>query len=134
MDSEAATTTYSIPEPFARTLQSLRDVLTGRDLRIVGELDLSKRIQRNLRISLAPCVMLYVWPSDRLLRTTAARPSIALLLPLHVVISSRGARTEIHLLRRPHCADGALMAPVVKLQVEVAQAIEAIAIGLNLVR
>lgn len=133
MDCEAATTTYSIPEPFALTLRTLRDVLTGRDLRITAEADLSKRIQRHLGISLAPCVMFYVWPSDRLLRSMAMRPVIALLLPLHVVISDRGARTEIHLLRHPRLADGALMAPVVKLQVEVAQAIETIAMRLNLV-
>lgn len=133
MDSEAATTTYSIPEPFARTLRSLRDVLTGRDLRITGELDLSKRIQRNLRISLAPCVMFYVWPSDRLLRTMAVRPSTALLLPLHVVVSEHGGRTEIHLLRRPRLAAGALMAPIVQLQAEMAQAIETIAMPLSLV-
>jgi uncharacterized protein (DUF302 family) len=134
MDSEPATTTYSIPEPFGETLRSLRDVLTGRDLRITGELDLSRRIQRNLRIGLAPCVVIYVWPSDRLLRSFVVRPSTALLLPLHVVVSGRGTRTEIHLLKLPRLDGGAHIAPIVKLQIiEVAQAIETIAMPLSLV-
>jgi uncharacterized protein (DUF302 family) len=133
MDSEIATTTYSIPEPFRHTLQSVRDVLTGRDLRIVGELDLSRRIQRNLRIRLAPCVVFYVWPSDRFLLSTAVRPSITLLLPLHVVVSGCGTRTEIHILTRPRFADGLLMAPVIELQHEMTQAIETIAMRPSLV-
>ena len=133
MDSEIATTTYSIPEPFRHTLQSVCDVLTARDLRIVGELDLSRRIRRNLRISLAPCVVFYVWPSERFLLSTAVNPSIALLLPLHVVVSGCGARTEIHILTRPRFADRQLMAPVIELQHEMTQAIETIAMRPSLV-
>lgn len=48
-------------------------------------------------------------------------------------LSGRGAQTEIHLLRLLELADGAFIAPIVKLQVEVAQAIETIAMRLSLV-
>jgi hypothetical protein len=75
----------------------------------------------------------YVWPSDRFLLSTAVRPSIALLLPLHVVVSGCGARTEIHILTRPRFADGPLMAPIIELQHETTQAIETIAMRLSLV-
>lgn len=133
MSGEAATTTYSIPEPFGLALRSVREALTSKDLKITGELDLSRRIRRNLRISLEPCVVIYIWPPARLLGTMAVPPSTALLLPLHVVISGHGARTEIHVLKRLRLADEGIMAPIGRLQAEVAQALETIAMRLSLV-
>jgi len=133
MSGEAATTTYSIPEPFGLALKSVREALTSKNLKITGELDLSRRIRRNLRISLEPCVVFYIWPSARLLRTMPVPPSTALFMPLHVVISGRGTRTEIHVLKRLRLDDEAVMAPIGRLQAEVAQALETVAMRLSLV-
>jgi uncharacterized protein (DUF302 family) len=133
MTAEAVTTTYSVAEPFAEARKWLREALAARDLRITGEMDLSERIWRRLRISVEPCVVMLVWPSARLLRVTAVSASTPLFLPLHVVVSGRGGRTEIHLLKRPRLADKALMEAISQLQFEVAQAVETIAMRPSLV-
>jgi len=133
MTAEAITTTYSIAEPFAEARKCLRAALAARDLRVTGELDLSERIWRRLRISMEPCVVMLVWPSARLLRVMAVSRSTPLFLPLHVVVSGRGGKTEIHLLNRPRLADKALMAAIGQLQFEVAQAVETIGMRPSLV-
>ena len=131
MTAEAATTTYSIPEPFEVALQSLRIALTGGNLRITGVLDLTGRIWRHLRVGLEPCAVLYIGPSARFLATNALPDAAALLLPLHVVVSGRGARTEIHVGKSPRLDDEAVMAPVRKLQAELRESLGAIAMRLR---
>jgi uncharacterized protein (DUF302 family) len=133
MSSEVVTTTYSIPEPFALGLEAVREALTDRDLKIIGQLDLSQRIRRNLRIHLEPCVVFYVWPPGHLLQTIPAPSSLGLFLPLHVVVSGCGGRTEIHVLKRARLEDEAAMAAVGRLQAEVAQALETVAMRRSLV-
>ena len=98
MTGGAATVTYAISEGFQPAVRCVRQALNGNDLRIGGELDLSKRIERTLKIRLAPCVLLYIWPSPRFLANNRISASAALLLPLHVVVSGHDQRTEIHIL------------------------------------
>jgi uncharacterized protein (DUF302 family) len=133
MTAGAATVTYAIPEAFQPALRCLRQALNRQDLRIAGELDLSRRIQRSLQIKLAPCVVLYIWPSAHFLENNRISAAAALLLPLHVVVSACGDRTEIHLLRPSSDDQDHAMAPVRKLQAQVRDALEKIAMRLSLV-
>ncbi|MEO8595900.1 MAG: hypothetical protein ABI759_21445 [Candidatus Solibacter sp.] len=121
MAEESATTTYYIPESFEEAVQSVRRTLVESGLRITGELNMSERLQRRLRVHTAPCQVLFVGPAAPL-RTGAA------FTPLHVVISERGAHAEIHIMRVP-AAEGARegLAEIGPLRAQVAQAIERIA-------
>ena len=133
MNTSAATVTYAIREEFEPALRSVREALCGRDLRIVGELDLSGRLERSLRIKLPPCVLLYIWPSARFLESNRIPATAGLLLPLHVVISGRNGRTEIHIMRCSSADRDGVLASVRKLQSELRQALEHVAMRLSLV-
>lgn len=88
MPDESATTTYSIPVPFDHAVQSLRTALGEAGLKITGQLDVSARLQCRLLVNTPPCLVLFAGPP-------------ATLTPLHIVVSARGLRTEIHLLKIP---------------------------------
>jgi uncharacterized protein (DUF302 family) len=131
MSGDAVTTTYSIPEPFELGLPAVREALAGRNFNIIGQLDLSHRIRRSLRISMDPCVVYYVWPRTRLLQNENV--PLALFLPLHIVVSGHGTRTEIHILRRLRFDNDPAAGSLGALQAEVTKAIESIAMRLSLV-
>lgn len=136
MADEPATITYSIAEPFQHALKSLRRVLSARDLKIVGELNISGRIRQKLLIDTAPCTVLYVWLSHRLSEALGADLCAAALAPLHVVVSGRGAQSEVHVLRTLPSDAGLLdrraIAALNQIQAEIAQAIEKIAMRVTL--
>jgi uncharacterized protein (DUF302 family) len=106
MADEPATTTYSIPEPFDDAVKSLRRVLAEAGLKITGELDLAGRLQRRLLIDTPPCLVLFAGPATPAFKGPPAYPGAAALTPLHIVVSARGAQTEIHVLRIPEPHDG----------------------------
>lgn len=130
MTDEPATITYAVAEPFEQAVESLRRVLTGGNLKITGELDMSRRIRQRLLISTAPCRVLFVNARASVFENRGADPYAAALTPLHIVVSARGSQTEIHLLRASPADNGALDQPAAaafqRLQTETAQAIEKI--------
>lgn len=97
MNEENATTTFVIAEPFERAVKLVRKALSGMDLRITGELNMSERIQRRLLIRTAPCIVLFASPNIAL--EDVPESGEASLTPLHVVVSGRGSQTEVHLLK-----------------------------------
>ena len=130
MTDEPATATYAVAEPFEQAIRSLRKVLTGGNLEITGELDMSARIRQRLLISTAPCRVLFVDARASVLENRAADPYTAALMPLHIVVSARGSQTEIHVLRASPADRGGLDRPEATafrtLLKETAQAIERI--------
>jgi hypothetical protein len=132
MAQEHATCTYRIDEPFAGALKSLRAVLVGPNLRITHELDLSARIRRALMMNIPPCVVLLASPAARTTEELASDsdPWEAALSPLHIVLSARGSRTEVHFLRSLPPNEGALERPALdvlrQLQGAVSHAVEKI--------
>jgi uncharacterized protein (DUF302 family) len=126
MDSEAGMNVFSIPEPYLDAIRMVRVAIKRRRLRIVSELDVSLRIEKTLGIRLLPCRILYVWPAPAL--ATEVNPVAAVALPLHVVVASRGAHTEIRLQGR-----FAIKSTVMETQAELIQALEAVAMPVSLV-
>ncbi|MCX6629992.1 MAG: hypothetical protein NTW28_20435 [Candidatus Solibacter sp.] len=130
MADESATTTYSIPEPFEEAVRQLRRVLAEGGLKITGELDLSGRLQRRLLVDTPPCLVLFASPSAPLLHGPSAHPGAAALMPLHIVVSARGAQTEIHVLKIPPPHEGvydvSAMAVLGRFRAQLSQAIEKI--------
>ena len=130
MAEELATATYLVSEPFELTVRSLRQVLADANLKIVGELDTSVRIRQRLLIGAAPCRVFFVAATPVALGELGADPRAAALTPLHIVVSARGAQTEIHLLRALSAENGSLDRPTMEvfrqLQARISQAVERI--------
>jgi len=93
------TCTYVIEEPFDRALRRLKKVLASSNLKISGELNISARIQAELMISLPPCVLLFASAPEMVQENIALDEYDAAMMPLHLVISARGPRTEVHFLK-----------------------------------
>jgi hypothetical protein len=126
MAEEQATSTYLIAEPFERAVKIVRRALAGANLKLTGELNLSGRIQRQLLIDTAPCLLLFACPATPIPATSVGL-SQASLTPLHIVVSGRGSQTEIHVLRVMPRDNGPLdrvaVAALGELQSTISQAI-----------
>ncbi len=96
MIHEAAVTVYTMAYPFERALPAVREALAGGGLTIVGEMDISERIRRQLGLDFGPCRVLLVDSPYLLVEALALDRSAAALLPLHVVISGRESITHVH--------------------------------------
>jgi uncharacterized protein (DUF302 family) len=128
MTGETAATTYSIPEPFDAALKLIRAALARAGLSVLGELDISRRIQRSLGIGMAQRRVLYVCSKQSCLEAINVCPWVGILLPLHLVVSARGGQTEIHLLSSlPPNSGDPLVSAANGLQDGVSRAIEKIA-------
>ena len=130
LPEENATHTYLMDEPFAPALKRIRKALENSRLVITGELDLAARIRKTLLIGIPPCVVLFASFPVLTAEDSALDLTGAALTPLHIVVSARGPRTEVHFLRRlpaleePSQPPG--MARVASLQVTISRTIEAI--------
>jgi len=136
MAGEPATNTYLIAQPFDRAVELLRKALSRANLKITGELNMSGWIQRQLLIGTAPCLVLLVSPVTSVIEGFATDPCPPALTPLHIVVSARGAQTEIHVLRVLPREDGPLdrvaVAALGRLQTAISQAIEKIGMRASL--
>jgi uncharacterized protein (DUF302 family) len=125
MSSNSMIVTYRIPEPFERAIESVRETAVKSGLSIPMELDISRRIQRELGIALAPCRVLYVDNPLLLLQAVALHPSAAVWLPLSVVVAGYGPQTLVHVLQRAGAA-GAGNA-VENVHIRLSRALESVA-------
>ena len=130
----AATTTFSIAEPFQEAVRSVREVLAAANLSITGELDLSSRIRRRLLIRTKPCLILFVSPSGPALQALSGDPHAAVQIPVHIVVSACGSGTEIHVLRvLPREGDpGDRLSALREVLAEISRAMEKIAMRATL--
>ena len=137
MPGETGSIKYSLREPFERAVESVCRSLENRGLRVAGQLDVSRRVERSLGIVLSPCRIVFVLPDSSVLSKGSIHPWAAIFLPLHVVISGDGAKTEIQVQNRVHAcseaAAAALVLPILETQAQISEAIEAIAMRPSLV-
>ncbi|HUA63151.1 MAG TPA: hypothetical protein VML19_30635 [Verrucomicrobiae bacterium] len=99
MLEEKTTCTYRIDEPFSRALKQLRKALAAANVKISGEIDMADRVRGSLLLSVPPCVVLLAWMAAWPAEDLPLDPCAAALTPLHIVVSARGPRTEVHFLR-----------------------------------
>ena len=131
MTGQTAAIKYLLSEPFEKTLKILRKALLDGELQIATEFDVSSRISRQLGVVLPPCRILYVDCPFLLLEAIARDGSAIVLLPLHVVVASRGSETAVYVPRSVG-SNGIGFAfdavdPVNKLQTRVSRILEKIA-------
>jgi uncharacterized protein (DUF302 family) len=120
----AAAHTYLIPEPFERALKLLREALRKEGLSIPMELDLARRVRRELGVTLLPCKVLCVDSPMVLVEAMAIDSAGAIFLPLHVVVAARGPQTLVHMaspatIRQAEVPVG-VKAPLGRLQMRLA--------------
>lgn len=136
MSEEPATSTYLIAEPFDQAVKSLRAALTAAHLRIVEELNISRRIQRELGMHTVPCLVLLMTPAAPDGLDLLTDPCAVALTPLHIVISARGQHTEMHVMRFPPMESDGLSRPALaafgRMQMAISQAIQKIGMPTNL--
>ena len=121
--------TYRIPEPFERALKSVREAVTRRGLSVPFELDISRRINRELGIALAPCRVLYVDHPLLLVQAMALDGSAAGWLPQQVVVSGRGPQTLVQVVQPAGSrSNGSEQeSPVEKVRSRLSRALQAVA-------
>src|SRR5437868_7645194 len=98
LDGRAPTLTFVLEESFESALRTLRRVFAEDQLCVTVELDAAKRIRRALNMAVSPCRILLVENSIFMFEATTIDPTSAVFIPLHVVVSSNGASTLIHVL------------------------------------
>jgi uncharacterized protein (DUF302 family) len=127
---------YSSQEPFERAVQAICSSLRGHGIRVAGQLDVSRRFQRSLGITLAPCRVIFVLPALGALSTQAIHPWAAVFLPLHIVISGNDCQSEIRVpntLQTGRNAGGSTpYGPIVEAQRQLIDAIEAVAVRVGI--
>ncbi|MDE3167272.1 MAG: hypothetical protein KGN36_15830 [Acidobacteriota bacterium] len=131
MTRDAGNVRYSLHEPFEEAIESVSASLRDCGLKIAGEIDVSRRVERTLGIALRPCRILFVLPGESLPRATAIHPWTGVLLPLHVVVSGCDAGTEVQIQTRVQPGEGAaetLGAPIAETQARIAGALQAVAV------
>jgi uncharacterized protein (DUF302 family) len=123
---------YWSQEPFERAVQTICSSLRRHGMRVAGQLDVSRRLQRSLGIILAPCEVIFVLPSLTALSADTIHPWAAVFLPLHIVISGNDCQSEIRIpntLRTARNAtDSMHYGPIVEAQRQLIEAIEAVAV------
>jgi uncharacterized protein (DUF302 family) len=127
LENRALTLTYMREEPFDHALKSIREALEREDLRVPLEMDLTARIKRELRVSLAPCRILFVDCPALLLEAAALDRSAAAFLPLHVAVSGLGPQTGIHVIGPSVISSTAASSALSKLQTRIIRALGEIA-------
>ncbi len=129
--SAEGTIKYSLHEPFERSVQSICASLHNHGMRVVGEMDVSRRLERSLRMVLAPCRIVFVLPVPTALSAETIHPWASVFLPLHIAIWGNDCQSEIgitNLLQTcRNGADSRSVGPVVEAQRRLIEAIEAIA-------
>jgi uncharacterized protein (DUF302 family) len=127
---ESTTCTYLIDESFVAALKHLRMAVQAANLTIRGELDLAQRVRRKLMLNVPPCVVFFVSSPTWMQEELPADPYVAAVMPLHIVVSSRGLQTEVHFLRASLHLRGTMdrtwFATLKRLQALITQAIEKI--------
>jgi uncharacterized protein (DUF302 family) len=131
MPGDTGSIKYSLREPFECAVESVCRSLRSRGLQIAGQLDVSRRVERALRIAMPPCRIVFVLPNPSAPSTVSIHPWAAIFLPLHVVISGRDGQAEIQVQNRVqagHEAVPALFGPVMATQAQISEALDSIAI------
>src|SRR5690242_19035745 len=95
MIGETVENRREITVPYETALKLLRNALLKEDLRISTEYDLSDTAGGQRGVNLVPCRILCVDSPMLLLEAMALDPSAAVLLPLHIVISGDGPKTQV---------------------------------------
>ena len=124
--------------PFEAAIEIVCNSLRTRGMRLVGQLDVSGRLEQSLAISVPPCRLLFVLPGPNSLSTDTIHPWAAVFLPLHVVISGNEIESEVRIPNSiqadASAAPPATYSPVLELQRELFDALESVAVRSSVLR
>ena len=135
MTGEQEIATLTIQKPLNEAVKLLRRALAKGGLEVAAELDLGGRVKKALGIDFPSCRVLGVDCPVALLEALALDRSAAVLLPLHLVVTSQDGLTLVHFLNPAAALYSGLpvtaRAAVSKLQAKVAQAVESVSTRQN---
>jgi uncharacterized protein (DUF302 family) len=132
--SADGTIKYCLREPLERSVLAICASLRSHGMRVVGELDVSRRLERSLYMTLPPCRIVLVLPQPIALTSQAIHPWAAVFLPLHVVIWGDDGHSKIGIANMLEAGRNGAEAklkpfgPIVEAQRRLIEAIEAVAV------
>jgi uncharacterized protein (DUF302 family) len=119
-----------IAAPYETALKAIRSALLHEDLRISSEFDVAAIAREQPRMNHAPCRILCVDSPLLLLEAMALDPSAAVFVPVHIVISADGPKTQVYWLNPASIQSKRLpvgaMLPLRALQARIAAAMKRI--------
>jgi uncharacterized protein (DUF302 family) len=122
-----------IAAPYETALKLIRSALLNEDLRISREFDLTDIAGEQPGVNLAPRRILCVDSPLLLLEAMALDPSAAVFLPLHIVISAGGPKTQVYWFNPASIQSKRLpvgaMLPLRALQARIVRAMERIPVN-----
>jgi uncharacterized protein (DUF302 family) len=118
---------------YETALKLIRSALFHEDLRISREFDIADIARGQRGVNLAPCRILCVDSPLLLLEAMALDPSAAVFLPLHIVISADGPKTQVYWfnpagIQSKRLPVGAML-PLRALQTRIVKAMERIPVN-----
>lgn len=96
--ADARSAAFVLNYRFDTALERVRRAISAGGLSIAAEIDAARRVKRALRIRVSPCRVLLVDNPFLMLQAASIDRASGVLIPLHVVVSSAGSRTIVHLL------------------------------------
>ena len=88
--------TRTIPEPFEKTISTVRRMLTAAGLTIVDEFDMSKEPYFHFGVAGGWCTVLLLDTPILMFEAIVLDHSTAVFLPLHVVVSGDRETSYVH--------------------------------------
>lgn len=123
---------------FGNALARICGAIRAGGLTIAAEIDTARRVKNALQIQVSPCRVLLVDNPFIMLQSASIERASGVLIPLHVVISSAGDRTIVHLLNLA-CIElnelpVGIRSPLVELRRELFRVLSGIADGTSVGR
>jgi hypothetical protein len=98
MSIDPGISTFLLRCPPGKAAKQIRRALGAEGLAVAGEIDLTARLSRHLRVGFPVCTVICVDYPTVLLEALAFDRSAAVLVPIHLVVTEHGAGTAVHML------------------------------------
>jgi uncharacterized protein (DUF302 family) len=98
MIKEPAIVSYLFSMPLEKAIKKIKSALNEAEISVIMESDVALQIKQKLGVGLAPCRILYVESPLLLLEALAFDVRASVFLPFHIVVSSQGVQTKVHLM------------------------------------
>jgi len=122
--------TFTIEQAHENALQGVKRALTKHNLRVPAQLDITAGLKQDLRVSLGPCVVLFVDDPVLLLEAMVFQRGAAVFIPLAISVSGDDRRTTAMLRSAESLIEGGappgLVDPLLSLHSRILKAMDTV--------
>lgn len=98
MNTDPGISTFLLHCPPGKAAKQIRSALGAEGLTVAGEMDLTARLSRDLRVEFPVCTVMCVDYPMALLEILSFDRSAAVLVPIHLVVTEHESGTAVHML------------------------------------